>query len=415
MESSMMFQFRLQPSANMLKACLNTTEDQCDCLANECPIVYSHSEELKEACYMENCFISKRALDDVTLYKVTTLYIVIFLIGVVGNTATILVMKKHPMMKTHASLYLINLAVSDLVTLFVGLPFEVMMNWNQYPWPFPDYVCNLKALIAETTSSVSILTILVFAIERYVAVCHPLYLMKTKPFQRNIRSIIGFTWIVSILCAMPFAIHHRADYIMKSWPNTDNEIPVKSSKMCMIAVMFEPSLQPLFKVLFHFSAIAFFAIPLLIILILYTRIACKVSTNRTITPGELDITEDLQLRINAILCAIVSAFFICYLPFQMQRLLFFYFDNEVILAWVNQYIYFISGFLFYLATIINPIAYNLASSRFRRAFKEIIFSYCWKGKHGYPRSSFSKYSLSHTPLRQTMSTRVPILDSKTNA
>uniref|UniRef100_A0A1I7URT5 G_PROTEIN_RECEP_F1_2 domain-containing protein n=1 Tax=Caenorhabditis tropicalis TaxID=1561998 RepID=A0A1I7URT5_9PELO len=300
----------------MLKVCLNATEDQCTCLALECPIVYNHSEELKEACYMENCFISKRALDDVTLYKVTALYIVIFLIGVIGNTTTCLVMKKHPMMKTHASLYLINLAVSDLVTLCVGLPFEVMMNWHQYPWPFPDYVCNLKALIAETTSSVSILTILIFAIERYVAICHPLYLVKTQPFKRN------------------------------------------------------------------------------------------VSSNRTIQPGEMDITEELQMRINVILCAIVSAFFICYLPFQLQRLLFFYLDNEVILTWVNQYVYFISGFLFYLATIINPIAYNLASSRFRRAFKDIIINYCWRGNtNGYPRSSFSKYSLAHTPLRQTTSTR----------
>ncbi|PIC19761.1 hypothetical protein B9Z55_025188 [Caenorhabditis nigoni] len=169
----------------MLKVCMNVT-DQCDCLAIECPIAYSTSVEEKEACYMEHCFISKRALDDVTLYKVTALYLVIFIIGVFGNTATCLVMRKHPMMKTHTSMYLINLAVSDLVTLCVGLPFEMMMNWHQYPWPFPDFICNLKALIAETTSSVSILTILVFAIERYVAVCHPLYLVKNQFFKRNV-------------------------------------------------------------------------------------------------------------------------------------------------------------------------------------------------------------------------------------
>ncbi|EFO91261.1 CRE-NMUR-1 protein [Caenorhabditis remanei] len=377
----------------MLKACMNAT-NQCECLAIECPIVYGNLEEQKEACYMESCFITKRALVDPTLYKVTALYLVIFLVGVIGNITTCLVMKKHPLMKTHASMYLMNLAVSDLVTLFVGLPFEVLMNWHQYPWPFPDYVCNLKALIAETTSSVSILTILIFAIERYVAVCHPLFLMKVQPFKRNIRTIIGFTWVFSVLCAMPFAIHHRADYIIKSWPGTDNGIPVTSSKLCMVAVVFDQKLMPTFKVLFHFSAIAFFAIPLLTILILYARIACKVSSNRTIQPGELDITEELQMRINAILCAIVSAFFICYLPFQCQRLLFFYLDNEVILQWVNQYFYFISGFLFYLATIINPIAYNLASSRFRRAFKDIIYEYYWRGNsNGYPRSSFSKYSL----------------------
>lgn len=76
--------------------------------------------------------------------------------------------------------------MSDLVTLCVGLPFEVVMNWNQYPWPFPDFVCNLKGLVAETTSSVSILTILLFCIERYIAVNHPFVFVKLKPIRRQV-------------------------------------------------------------------------------------------------------------------------------------------------------------------------------------------------------------------------------------
>lgn len=59
-----------QMSENMLEMCKNAT-DQCDCLAFMCPIVYNNSEELKESCFMEHCFLSKRALDDVTLYKVS--------------------------------------------------------------------------------------------------------------------------------------------------------------------------------------------------------------------------------------------------------------------------------------------------------------------------------------------------------
>ncbi|CAB3399635.1 unnamed protein product [Caenorhabditis bovis] len=378
-------------SEKVNELCANST-DNCYCLAQMCPIVYNHSVWLKEKCYMEKCFISKRALDDVMLYRVTALYAFIFLVGVFGNVTTCLVMKRHPLMKTHASMYLFNLAVSDLVTLTVGLPFEVMMNWNQYPWPFPDCICNLKALIAETTSSVSMLTILVFAVERYVAICHPLYLMKVQPFKRNIRSIIWFTWIFSIFCAMPFAIHHRTDFMIKSWPYTNNNEPVLSSKLCMVAVMFDRSLEPTFKKLFHFSAIAFFVIPLLAILILYARIACQVSkSSRIQMQRESDGREELQMRINAILCSIVLSFFICYLPFQMQRLLFFYVDNEWILL-INQYIYFISGFLFYLATIVNPILYNLVSSRFRKASKDILLALIFHKSIDYQRT-VSKYSM----------------------
>ncbi|VDM32933.1 unnamed protein product [Toxocara canis] len=46
---------------------------------------------------------------------------------------------------------MLNLAIADLLTLCVGLPFEIYMSWNQYPWSLPDFLCNLKAWIAETT------------------------------------------------------------------------------------------------------------------------------------------------------------------------------------------------------------------------------------------------------------------------
>ncbi|KIH48296.1 hypothetical protein ANCDUO_21636 [Ancylostoma duodenale] len=131
-----------------------------------------------------------------------------------------------------------NLAMADLITLCVGLPFELIMNWSQYPWPFPDVFCNLKALIAETTNYASIMTILLFSIERYIAVCHPFVFVKLKSLRQN----------------------------------------VFSSKMCMVAVLFDRSSLPMYKVIFHLSALLFFAIPLSIIFVLHILIALHVSS-----------------------------------------------------------------------------------------------------------------------------------------
>ncbi|CAD6189234.1 unnamed protein product [Caenorhabditis auriculariae] len=344
-------------------------EDLCACLAELCPIVYNHSEAQKEECYMEHCFLSKRALDDKPLMQITFFYVLMFFVGFIGNVTTCVVIKRHPMLRTHASAYLTNLAVSDLVTLCVGLPFEVIMYWQQYPWPFPDIVCNLKALIAETTNSVSIMTVLFFAIERYIAVCHPFFHVKLKPGRQYVKVLILITWIVSIACAIPFAVHHRADYILKSWPSTNNNVPF----------------------LFHFSALIFFAFPLLTILVLYALISCKIATNRT-AQREFELPDDLNMRINVVLSSIVIAFFICYLPFQLQRLLFFYLDNDTLMPFLNQYIYFISGFLFYLSPIVNPIVYNLASKRFRKATKEVFVRLRHSGKK---HSAVSVYDTVH--------------------
>ncbi|VDM60254.1 unnamed protein product [Angiostrongylus costaricensis] len=204
-------------------------ENKCDCLAIECPRVFNYSIALKEECWMKECFISEKALDQSILLKVTIGYALILLVGLFGNIMAIAVLSRHPRIKTHSSVYIINLAVADIITLSVGLPFELIMNWRQYPWPFPDVFCNLKALIAETTNYTSILTILLFSFERYIAVCHPFLFGNIKSLRKNVHKMVYFSWLVSLIFASPFGIYHKADYVLKDWPGTDDNTPVSYS------------------------------------------------------------------------------------------------------------------------------------------------------------------------------------------
>lgn len=63
-----------------------------------------------------------------------------------------------------------------------------------------------------------------------------------------------------------------------------------------------------------------------------------------------------------------------------------------------EYVHIISGVFFYLSSAVNPILYNLMSTRFREMFKEVM---CHRPHHITPR----KYSLSVTrvTLRSTLS------------
>ncbi|KAK6042099.1 7 transmembrane receptor [Cooperia oncophora] len=204
-------------------------------------------------------------------YIVTAGYISILLIGLVGNILVISVLRKHPLMKTHSSIYIMNLAMADLITLSVGLPFEVIMNWSQYPWPFPDVFCHLKALIAETT--------------------------------KYVHKVLCAAWILSVISASPFGFYHRADYILKDWPGTENHVPVLSSKMCMVAVLFDRGSKPMYKFIFHLSALLFFVIPLSIIFVLHIFIAIHVrSSRKDINRADADRGgDDLNSRLTFIL------------------------------------------------------------------------------------------------------------------
>lgn len=66
--------------------------------------------------------------------------------------------------------------------------------------------------------------------------------------------------------------------------------------------------------------------------------------------------------------AVVITFFICWAPFHIQRLLYVYADSTY--DDIDQWVYPVTGCLYYFSTTINPILYNVMSVKYRNAFKE---------------------------------------------
>lgn len=62
----------------------------------------------------------QRALALSWLVPLTIVYLLIFLMGIVGNVVTILVILRFRYMQTITNLYLCNLAITDLITLICG-------------------------------------------------------------------------------------------------------------------------------------------------------------------------------------------------------------------------------------------------------------------------------------------------------
>lgn len=77
-----------------------------------------------------------------------------------------------------------------------------------------------------------------------------------------------------------------------------------------------------------------------------------------------------------ILVAVVVAFFICWAPFHVQRLIAIYGTNSEdhftsYSRWIESLyllMTYVSGVLYYVSTTINPILYNIMSNKFRVAF-----------------------------------------------
>uniref|UniRef100_A0A0A1XP03 Neuropeptides capa receptor n=1 Tax=Zeugodacus cucurbitae TaxID=28588 RepID=A0A0A1XP03_ZEUCU len=306
------------------------------------------------------------------LYKVllfTIIFSGIFITGMLGNILVCVVIIRHPTMHTATNYYLFSLAVSDLIYLLFGLPAEIFLYWHQYPYLFGLPFCKIRAFISEASTYVSVLTIVAFSMERFLAICHPLHLTAMSGFKRAVR-IIAALWTISLLGAIPFGLLTDIQYL--NYPLTEATIP--ESAFCSMSHY--PDEFPLFEL----SFCLFFVIPMLLIIILYGKMGAQIRFSTTLQLGVQQGSMHRESRhqqsrkaVIRMLAAVVVTFFICWLPFHMQRLWFLYAKEQNNFQEINEWMFSIAGFTYYVSCTINPILYNVMSHRYRVAFKDILW------------------------------------------
>lgn len=344
------------------------------------PLIDSCDEDHMETfnCSKEAFLLHERGRqiqDPWDAVPMTLVYAFTLLAGIVGNTIVCIVIVRHSSMHTATNYYLFNLAISDLVYLIFGLPFEILLFWHQYPWLFGLPFCKYRSLIAEACSYVSVLTIVAFSMERFLAICYPMVSYAMSGLKRAIR-IIAAIWTISLLSATPFAYYRTINYILYP-PFIGEEVP--ESGLC--ATLMPPS------GLYEASTIIFFAIPMLIIFVLYAQMATEIRSR-----SKRSVTKQLGIRSNSMnskqsksrraiikmLAVVVLTFFISWAPFHAQRVVFLYGKFWKNFELINNYLFKISGFFYYFSCTINPIIYNMMSHRYRVAFRATL---CGKQQH----------------------------------
>ncbi|XP_017481985.1 PREDICTED: neuropeptides capa receptor-like, partial [Rhagoletis zephyria] len=249
------------------------------------------------------------------------------------------------------------------------LPAEIFLYWHQYPYLFGLPFCKIRAFISEASTYVSVLTIVAFSMERFLAICHPLHLYAMSGFKRAVR-IIAALWIISLISAIPFGLCTDIEYL--TYPLTDAKIP--ESAFC--SMVDYPESFPLFEL----SFCVFFVIPMLLIIILYGKMGAQIRFSTTLQLGVQQGSMHRESRhqqsrkaVIRMLAAVVVTFFICWLPFHMQRLWFLYAKENNNFQEINEWMFSIAGFTYYVSCTINPILYNVMSHRYRVAFKDILW------------------------------------------
>ncbi|KAM3964322.1 neuromedin-U receptor 2-like [Aphomia sociella] len=287
----------------------------------------------------------------------TICLLVIFVVGVTGNLLTCIVIYLDKTMHTATNFYLFNLAISDFFVAF-GILLEVNIIWlKSNIYDFQDYdvgniVCKMHFFLVVALWNNGILIMTALAIERYVAIWHPL-LLKSTPVWRRVMKIIVLIWTVAILETLP-----------EVW--TISLIYTEYAPICFTIP------TPFAKIVNGVLGLVTFIIPMGIMMFVYTMIAFKVNESQHCDSRDKVFNHrNNRSKVNKLIVALTLSFLICWLPFFIMRVLIVTAGAQQ-LEWLAQRLELWLNILSincWFSIVLNPLLFSLMSTKFRRALK----------------------------------------------
>ena len=322
-----------------------------------------------------------------------------------------------PKLRTIPNTFIFNLALADCM-IALSTSTMVLITTLGKRWLLGDFVCQFTGYLNSTLGFVSIWTLVMICINRYVAVSQPLHLKQIYT-RRRVVILLALVWLLGSLLAFPPLIGWN------SFSSGDNLCTINTNKD---------------QLYFVIAMLAYYLVPLPLIIFLYmriiylikkhtkemskfdsnhegaasdenkdamthvqfrNRIALVITTmNVNFSVERSDVFEHVQTtnkdearrrtkkkdemkkflnesRITKMCLVVFLGFFICKTPLFIAAFTF-------ALDYKPENFHFNTfGFMCYaMAQVINPIIYNLVNKNFRKAIANLYKNLfcCWKHK-----------------------------------
>ena len=126
-------------------------------------------------------------------------YFIVFITSIVANSCFLAAVRTNIELQIPINILLSNVAISDL--LFTILTLTTNVEWILGEWCFTDAFCKINNTFIEVTYTVSIVTLTVISIKKYIIISRneP---SRNRPTKTCIKISI-IIWIASILLCSP--------------------------------------------------------------------------------------------------------------------------------------------------------------------------------------------------------------------
>ena len=135
----------------------------------------------------------------------SVIYVIIIIASLLWNTTVcVVILSTRSLRRSVNSRFILSLAVSDLMTTFLVMPFDLELTISGSKWRYGEIMCNVFTTSYLLAVPTSILSLLALTVYRYRLLQDPLDIYKASPLitRRRATLLICVLWVYSMLFAL---------------------------------------------------------------------------------------------------------------------------------------------------------------------------------------------------------------------
>ncbi|XP_018516234.1 trace amine-associated receptor 13c-like [Lates calcarifer] len=277
----------------------------------------------------------------------------ISLATVILNLLVIISISHFRQLHTTTNLLLLSLAVADFLMGLPEMPTEILLFRGC--WMLGDFVCALNYFLGFLIVSVSVGSMVLISIDRYMAICDPMF-YTTKVTLKKVQLCIWMCWIFS-------AVH--STWILRDFLQQPDRYNSCYGE-CVVIINYVEGAADL---------VLTFLGPILVITLLYLRVfMVAVSQARAMRSHVTDVTlqrsetvkaKKSEMKAARTLGVVIVVFILCSSPYYC-------FTVETENNSIGATSAAIQLWLLYFNSCLNPVIYVFFYPWFRKAIKQIV-------------------------------------------
>ncbi|XP_046946490.1 melatonin receptor type 1A [Lynx rufus] len=275
-------------------------------------------------------------------------------VDVLGNLLVILSVYRNKKLRNAGNLFVVSLAVADLVVAVYPYPLVLISIFNN-GWNLGHLHCQISGFLMGLSVIGSIFNITGIAINRYCYICHSLKYDKLYS-NRNSLCCVFLIWILTLVAIVPNLRTGTLQYDPRIYSCTFTQ---SVSSAYTIAV-----------VVFHFL------VPMTVVIFCYLRIWILVlRVRRRVKPDSKPKMKPQDFRNFVTMFVVFVLFAICWAPLNLIGLAVAS-DPASMVPRIPEWLFVASYYMAYFNSCLNAIIYGLLNQNFRKEYRRIIVSLC---------------------------------------